>query len=64
MKAPIHAVPAESNAGHQADRRCPCGPIAMRDLNTGQVSIWRHRPPPPEVRSLRPRLVHGPEEAA
>jgi hypothetical protein len=41
----VHAVPAESSAGHRADRRCPCGPIAMRDLNTGMLNVWKHRTP-------------------
>lgn len=39
---PIDAVPVESSAGHKAGRDCDCGPVAMRDLATGSVSIWRH----------------------
>jgi hypothetical protein len=48
----VHAVPAESSTGHRMDRRCACGPIAMRDLATGRVDILRHRTPP-DVRAIR-----------
>lgn len=50
----IDAVPAESSAGHRAGRDCPCGPVAMRDLATGSVNVWRHRTPPTPI---APRLA-------
>ena len=50
----IHAVPAESSAGHRASRDCDCGPVAMRDLATGQVCVWRHHRFLPDKREPRP----------
>ena len=41
---PVDAVPASSSAGHRAGRDCPCGPVAHRDLATGSISVWVHRP--------------------
>lgn len=55
MTRPIDAVPAESSVGHKAGRDCPCGPVAMRDLATGTVSIWRHHRFLPDKRDPEPR---------
>lgn len=54
MTRPVDAVPVETSAGHRAGRDCPCGPVAMRDLTTGQVSIWRHHRFLPDKRDLPP----------
>lgn len=55
MRSPIHAVPAESSAGHRGDRRCPCGAKPYRDLNTGRLDLWVHRQPPPAPPGPRER---------
>ncbi len=43
----IHAVPFDSG-GHRAHRGCPCGPVAMSDLNAGGTKrvVFVHRRPP------------------
>ena len=41
---PLHAVPAETSKGHRVSPHCLCGPVAMRDLETGELVIWRHHP--------------------
>lgn len=50
----VDAVPVESSAGHRPGRDCDCGPVAMRDLATGAVSIWRHHRFLPDKREPQP----------
>ncbi len=37
-----HAVEWTDHGDHRAEARCPCSPVAMRDLNEPAVTIWRH----------------------
>ncbi len=43
MTRDVHAYPAERPGPHKADRRCPCVPIAYRDMATGTLTVYVHR---------------------
>lgn len=65
----VDAVAVESSAHHRPGRDCPCGPVAMRDLATGCVSVWRHRSPstsipPPRGTSLLGAMDRHDQDAA
>lgn len=47
MSKIIHVTPYEPDrVSHRADRRCPCGPKAARDMLEPANVVWVHRNPP------------------